>query len=124
MYTNNHYILVVENTYTKQAASLDVYNVSDNPMMYRFDNVVLPSEMPSGTFNWYLIYDILDYEIEFSNDILDSIITVNPELDPELDEPVSIPMKHLISEYGILEYIKGETTAYEFMNTKQNYHSL
>lgn len=124
MYQLNHYILIVENTFTKQTTALDVYNVSGNKSLYRFDDVVFPNEFPSGTYNWYLIYDLLDYTINFSNDIMESTIVVNPVYNKEMSDSIEIPIKYLFSEFGILEYIKDVTDSYEFINSKQNYHSL
>ena len=75
-YTTDHFILLLQNNYTREVTTLDVYNESTDPLFYEFKNLEIPESIIPGEYTYALVWDILQYEVTPSTDLLETIITV------------------------------------------------
>lgn len=75
-YPINHYVLILQNNYTKQIFVHDVYNSSNDTLFYKFDNFTFDSKAPYGEYSYILFWCTLEYTLKLSNTLLESEITV------------------------------------------------
>ena len=75
-YATNHYVLILQNNYTKQTFVHDVLNTSTDTLFYKFEGFEFDDKAPFGEYNYVLFWCTLDYNLELSNSLLDSKITV------------------------------------------------
>lgn len=99
-YPVNHYVLILQNNYTKQTFVHDVFNTSTDSLFYKFSNFEFAERAPYGEYNYVLFWCILDYNIELSNTILDSKITVITDE----GESVELKIKDITPDTGIIYY--------------------
>lgn len=117
----NHYILILQNNYTKQAQAFDVLNTSEDRLFYQFENFEFPDNWSYGEYNFWLVWDTLEYSIEFANEILDSKITV---LDDQGNE-TTLKLSNLTPDTGIIKYPDPNApTEEQSLDEKTNYYSL
>ena len=120
-YPVNHYVLILQNNYTKQTFVHDVLNVSTDRMFYRFSEFEFDSKAPYGEYNYVLFWCTLDYNLELSNSLLDSKITVTTNE----GDTKSLFLKDITPDTGILYYPdpnnpKGE----QAIDSPTSYYSL
>lgn len=118
-YPINHYVLILQNNYTKQVRIFDVYNTSDDKDFYKFD-FTFPEDLPMGEYNYALFWDVLEYRIDFSNDLLSSKLTV------VTDEGDTVVMKlsDINPDTGIIVYGDEVPKGEQSIDNKVNYYSL
>jgi len=99
-YPINHYVLILQNNYTKQTFVHDVYNKSSDKMFYRFKDFEFEDNAPYGEYNYVLFWCTLEYTLELSNSLLDSKITVVTEE----NEQKTLYLKDITPDTGIILY--------------------
>ena len=75
-YTTDHVILLLQNNYTREVITVDVYNESTDPLFYEFKQLNLPDSIIPGEYTYALVWDILEYEVFPSTDFLETVIKV------------------------------------------------
>lgn len=123
-YPTNHFILFLQNNYTKQVCVKDVLNTSMDKLFYTFENITLPTGFPAGEYNYYLVWDILEYSYVLNNNILDTKITVTG-----LDgNTYKMKLKDLTPETGVCYFAEDASTMSEIspksLDVKKQYYSL
>lgn len=99
-YTTDHFILLLQNNYTREVTTVDVYNESTDPLFYEFKQLNLPDSVIPGEYTYALVWDILDYEVIPSTDLLDTVIKV---VDGHGEEH-ELKLKDLQPEMGLLKF--------------------
>ena len=99
-YTTDHFILLLQNNYTREVTTVDVYNESTDPWFYEFKQLNLPDSVIPGEYTYALVWDILDYEVFPSTDFLETIIKV---VDGH-GETHELKLKDLNPEMGLLKF--------------------
>ena len=99
-YTTDHFILLLQNNYTREVTTVDVYNESTDPLFYEFKQLNLPDSIIPGEYTYALVWDILDYEVFPSTDLLDTVIKV---VDGH-GETHELKLKDLNPEMGLLKF--------------------
>ena len=99
-YTTDHFILLLQNNYTREVITVDVYNESTDPLFYEFKQLNLPDSVIPGEYTYALVWDILDYEVFPSTDLLDTVIKV---VDGH-GETHELKLKDLNPEMGLLKF--------------------
>lgn len=99
-YTTDHFILLLQNNYTREVTTVDVYNESTDPLFYEFKQLNLPDSIIPGEYTYALVWDILDYEVFPSTDFLETIIKV---VDGH-GETHELKLKDLNPEMGLLKF--------------------
>ena len=99
-YTTDHFILLLQNNYTREVTTVDVYNESTDPLFYEFKQLNLPDSVIPGEYTYALVWDILDYEVFPSTDFLETIIKV---VDGH-GETHELKLKDLNPEMGLLKF--------------------
>lgn len=99
-YTTDHFILLLQNNYTREVTTVDVYNESTDPLFYEFKQLNLPDSVIPGEYTYALVWDILDYEVFPSTDLLDTVIKV---VDGH-GETHELKLKDLQPEMGLLKF--------------------
>lgn len=99
-YTTDHFILLLQNNYTREVTTVDVYNESTDPLFYEFKQLNLPDSVIPGEYTYALVWDILDYEVFPSTDLLDTVIKV---VDGHGEEH-ELKLKDLQPEMGLLKF--------------------
>lgn len=99
-YTTDHFILLLQNNYTREVTTVDVYNESTDPLFYEFKKLDLPDSIIPGEYTYALVWDILDYEVIPSTDLLDTVIKV---VDGHGEEH-ELKLKDLQPEMGLLKF--------------------
>ena len=99
-YTTDHFILLLQNNYTREVTTVDVYNESTDPLFYEFKQLNLPDSIIPGEYTYALVWDILDYEVFPSTDFLETIIKV---VDGH-GETHELKLKDLQPEMGLLKF--------------------
>ena len=99
-YTTDHFILLLQNNYTREVTTVDVYNESTDPLFYEFKQLNLPDSVIPGEYTYALVWDILDYEVIPSTDFLETIIKV---VDGH-GETHELKLKDLNPEMGLLKF--------------------
>lgn len=99
-YTTDHFILLLQNNYTREVTTVDVYNESTDPLFYEFKKLNLPDSVIPGEYTYALVWDILDYEVIPSTDLLDTVIKV---VDGHGEEH-ELKLKDLQPEMGLLKF--------------------
>lgn len=119
-FKKNHYILIIQNNYTREARVFDVTNISDDPKFYEFE-FEFPDDLPYGEYNYWLVCDELDYEIpSFSNDMLDTVIDVTGK-----DGKVySIKLSDLCPDTGIIRYADSNGRTEQSIDERVEFYSL
>ena len=117
----NHYVLILQNNYTKQTFVHDVLNVSTDRMFYRFSEFEFDSKAPYGEYNYVLFWCTLEYTLELSNSLLDSKITVTTNE----GDTKTLFLKDITPDTGIIYYPdpnnpKGE----QAIDNPTSYYSL
>ena len=110
----NTYTLLLENTYTNEIHTFTMQNLSNNDMFYEFDSSIL-ADLSDGEYNYYLFwntYSSSQYQIEFSNDILESKITVNKQ---------TFTLRDLKPDTGILKIVNSNPTKLNYIEQKTSY---
>ena len=97
-YATNHYVLILQNNYTKQTFVHDVLNTSTDTLFYKFEGFEFDEKAPYGEYNYVRFCCTLDYNLELSNSLLDSNITV----ETNEDENVTLKLKFIILDTGII----------------------
>ena len=99
-YTTDHFILLLQNNYTREVTTVDVYNESTDPLFYEFKQLNLPDSIIPGEYTYALVWDILDYEVFPSTDFLETVIKV---VDGH-GETHELKLKDLQPEMGLLKF--------------------
>ena len=99
-YTTDHFILLLQNNYTREVTTVDVYNESTDPLFYEFKKLDLPDSVIPGEYTYALVWDILDYEVIPSTDLLETVIKV---VDGHGEEH-ELKLKDLQPEMGLLKF--------------------
>ena len=99
-YTTDHFILLLQNNYTREVTTVDVYNESTDPLFYEFKQLNLPDSVLPGEYTYALVWDILDYEVFPSTDFLETVIKV---VDGH-GETHELKLKDLQPEMGLLKF--------------------
>lgn len=99
-YTTDHFILLLQNNYTREVTTVDVYNESTDPLFYEFKQLNLPDSVIPGEYTYALVWDILDYEVFPSTDLLETVIKV---VDGH-GETHELKLKDLNPEMGLLKF--------------------
>ena len=81
----------------------ELLNESDDPRYYRF-TIQAPPEMTYGEYDWLLVRCTLEYELDFSHNLIDSRIKVK---DREGNVSSWI-LRDLSPETGLLEFRPDE----------------
>ena len=120
-YTTDHFILLLQNNYTREVTSLDVYNESTDPLFYEFKNLEIPESIIPGEYTYALVWDILQYEVTPSTDLLETIITVTDKN----GEILNLKLKDLQPEMGLLKFGDGDMPeTFVIKNEDNGYYSL
>lgn len=120
-YTTDHFILLLQNNYTREVTTMDVYNESTDPLFYEFKNIELPESIIPGEYTYALVWDILQYEVTPSTDLLETIITVTDKN----GEVLNLKLKDLQPEMGLLKFGDGEMPeTFVIKNEDNGYYSL
>ena len=99
-YTTDHFILLLQNNYTREVITVDVYNESTDPLFYEFKQLNLPDSIIPGEYTYALVWDILEYEVFPSTDFLETVIKV---VDGH-GETHELKLKDLQPEMGLLKF--------------------
>lgn len=99
-YTTDHFILLLQNNYTREVITVDVYNESTDPLFYEFKQLNLPESVIPGEYTYALVWDILEYEVFPSTDLLETVIKV---VDGH-GETHELKLKDLNPEMGLLKF--------------------
>lgn len=99
-YTTDHFILLLQNNYTRDVTTVDVYNESTDPLFYEFKQLILPDSVIPGEYTYALVWDILEYEVFPSTDLLETVIKV---VDGH-GETHELKLKDLNPEMGLLKF--------------------
>lgn len=99
-YTTDHFILLLQNNYTREVIAVDVYNESTDPLFYEFKQLNLPDSVIPGEYTYALVWDILEYEVFPSTDFLETVIKV---VDGH-GETHELKLKDLNPEMGLLKF--------------------
>ena len=99
-YTTDHFILLLQNNYTREVITVDVYNESTDPLFYVFKQLNLPDSVIPGEYTYALVWDILEYEVFPSTDFLETVIKV---VDGH-GETHELKLKDLNPEMGLLKF--------------------
>ena len=99
-YTTDHFILLLQNNYTREVTVVDVYNESTDPLFYEFKQLNLPDSVIPGEYTYALVWDILEYEVFPSTDFLETVIKV---VDGH-GETHELKLKDLQPEMGLLKF--------------------
>ena len=99
-YTTDHFILLLQNNYTREVTTVDVYNESTDPLFYEFKQLNLPDSVIPGEYTYALVWDILEYEVFPSTDFLETVIKV---VDGH-GEKHELKLKDLNPEMGLLKF--------------------
>lgn len=120
-YTTDHFILLLQNNYTREVTTLDVYNESTDPLFYEFKNLEIPESIIPGEYTYALVWDILQYEVTPSTDLLETIITVTDKN----GEILNLKLKDLQPEMGLLKFGNGDMHEnFVIKNENNGYYSL
>ena len=120
-YTTDHFILLLQNNYTREVTTLDVYNESTDPLFYEFKNIEIPESIIPGEYTYALVWDILQYAVTPSTDLLETIITVTDKN----GEILNLKLKDLQPEMGLLKFGDGEMPEnFVIKNNDNGYYSL
>ena len=120
-YTTDHFILLLQNNYTREVTTLDVYNESTDPLFYEFKNLEIPESIIPGEYTYALVWDILQYEVTPSTDLLETIITVTDKN----GEVLNLKLKDLQPEMGLLKFGDGDMPeSFVIKNEDNGYYSL
>ena len=120
-YTTDHFILLLQNNYTREVTTMDVYNESTDPLFYEFKNLEIPESIIPGEYTYALVWDILQYEVTPSTDLLDTVITVTDKN----GEVLNLKLKDLQPEMGLLKFGDGEMPeSFVIKNEDNGYYSL
>lgn len=120
-YTTDHFILLLQNNYTREITTLDVYNESTDPLFYEFKNLEIPESIIPGEYTYALVWDILQYEVTPSTDLLETIITVTDKN----GEILNLKLKDLQPEMGLLKFGDGDMPeSFVIKNEDNGYYSL
>lgn len=120
-YTTDHFILLLQNNYTREVTTLDVYNESTDPLFYEFKNLDIPESIIPGEYTYALVWDILQYEVTPSTDLLETIITVTDKN----GEILNLKLKDLQPEMGLLKFGDGDMPeSFVIKNEDNGYYSL
>ena len=99
-YTTDHFILLLQNNYTREVITVDVYNESTDPLFYEFKQLNLPDSVIPGEYTYALVWDILEYEVFPSTDFIETVIKV---VDGH-GETHELKLKDLQPEMGLLKF--------------------
>lgn len=99
-YKTDHFILLLQNNYTREVTTVDVYNESTDPLFYEFKQLNLPDSVIPGEYTYALVWDILEYEVFPSTDFLETVIKV---VDGH-GETHELKLKDLNPEMGLLKF--------------------
>ena len=99
-YTTDHFILLLQNNYTREVITVDVYNEYTDPLFYEFKQLNLPDSVIPGEYTYALVWDILEYEVFPSTDFLETVIKV---VDGH-GETHELKLKDLNPEMGLLKF--------------------
>ena len=120
-YTTDHFILLLQNNYTREVTTMDVYNESTDPLFYEFKNLEIPESIIPGEYTYALVWDILQYEVTPSTDLLETIITVTDKH----GEILNLKLKDLQPEMGLLKFGDGDMPeTFVIKNEDNGYYSL
>ena len=120
-YTTDHFILLLQNNYTREVTTMDVYNESTDPLFYEFKNLEIPESIIPGEYTYALVWDILQYEVTPSTDLLETVITVTDKN----GEVLNLKLKDLQPEMGLLKFGDGEMPeSFVIKNEDNGYYSL
>ena len=119
-YPYNHYILLLQNNYTKQKYVKDVYNTSNDKLFYDFKDFEFDEGAPFGEYSYVLIWCVLDYSLEISNNLLDSKLTIEDK-----GEEMTYLIRDLSPDTGTILYPDpNKRTIEQAIDEPVSYYSL
>lgn len=119
-YPVNHYVLILQNNYTKQVFVHDVYNTSKDKLFYKFANFHFDEKAPYGEYNFALFWCGLEYRLEISNNLLDSKVIVKVD-----EEDKTLFLRDIVPDTGIIMYPDPNNPNAEIsLDEKTNFYSL
>ena len=118
-YPVNHYVLILQNNYTKKQRVFDVFNTSDYTLFYKFEQFEMPDDFKDCELNYTLFWCVLDYSIKLSNNVLDSEITVTTNE----GETKTLYIKDLTPDTGIIGFPNMKVPE-KAIDEPQPYYSL
>lgn len=95
----NRYILLLNSNFDHEKYLFEVLNESCDPGFYRF-RLEVPETMRYGEYDWLLFRCSLPYDIVFSHNLIDSLVTVVTADGTES----TWTLRDLRPESGILQY--------------------
>ncbi len=100
----NRYLFILNSNSTGMKFLFELFNESDDPRYYKF-TIQAPPEMTYGEYDWILVRCALEYELEFSHNLIDSRLKVTD------DEGVTSSwiLRDLSPETGLLEFRPDES---------------
>jgi hypothetical protein len=110
----NRYLLFLSSNYYSKKFVFELINTSDNPDYYKFRlDLPLDYGMPYGEYDYFLIRCELPYEVQFSQNLIDSKLTVT-----DFDGNAStFALRDLPCESGILRFEPDECDKrYEYID--------
>lgn len=118
-FPQNHYVLVLQNNYTKKKQVFDVYNTSTDKLFYKFENFEMPDDFKDCELNYALFWCVLEYSIKLSNNLLDSEITVTTQD----GETKTLYLKDITPDTGIIGF-PNMKQAEQSLDEPGQYYSL
>lgn len=101
----NRYLLFLSSNYYGKKFMFELFNQSCDPDCYRFPlQIPLDYGMPYGEYDYFLIRCELPYKVEFSNNLIDTRLTVT---DYE-GKTSTFTLRDLPCESGILRFVPDE----------------
>lgn len=106
--------MFLSSNYYGKKFMFELFNTSENPDYYRFTiQIPLDYGMPYGEYDYFLIRCELPYEVQFSQNLIDTRLTVT-----DFDNKVSTwTLRDLPCDSGILKFEPDENNgAYEYID--------
>lgn len=110
----NRYLLFLSSNYYGKKFMFELFNTSCDPDYYRFTlEIPLDYGMPYGEYDYFLIRCELPYTVEFSDNLIDTRLTVTDTS----DNVSTFALRDLPCESGILKFEPDDKDGrYEYMD--------
>lgn len=110
----NRYLLFLSSNYYGKKFMFELFNTSENPDYYKFTiQIPLDYGMPYGEYDYFLIRCELPYDVQFSQNLIDTRLTVT-----DYNDNVSTwTLRDLPCDSGILKFEPDENNGtYEYID--------
>lgn len=107
-YPVNHYILILKHNYTGKLTAHDIYNKSNHNGEYEFE-FEWPEDSLPGEYTYALIWTYLNYQIDLSDPIEESILTVTDDS----GDKFTYKLKDIGYDTGIILFAGKDNISYE-----------